>query len=57
MDVTVKPASGQDTPFSRNRLCARTNDDVHTGLGIGVACFADLMDATVLQADIGLIDP
>ena len=56
MDVAVKPACGQNPPFARDRLGARADDNVDTGLGVGVARLADLVDPPVAQADIGLVD-
>ena len=40
MDVGVNRTGGDDHAFARNDFCARPDDDVHTGLGVGVACFS-----------------
>ncbi len=56
MDVAVKAPRRQDAPLARDGLGARTDDDVHAGLRVGVARLADGMDAPVAQADIGLVD-
>jgi hypothetical protein len=47
--VTMLPSHTDD-------LGARADDDVHAGLGVGVAGLADGHDAPALQADVGLDD-
>ena len=56
MDVAVKPASGQDAPLARDSLGSGANDDIDTGLRVGVARFADLLNTPVFEANIGLVD-
>ena len=56
VDVAVKAACRQDTPFARNRFGPRTDDDVHAGLGVGIARLADLVDAPVPEAHVRLVD-
>ena len=57
VDVAVEPAGRQDTAFTRDGLGAGADDDVDAGLRVGVAGLADLVDAPVLEAHVGLIDP
>ncbi len=56
MDVTVDAAGGGDQAFAGNGLGARTDDDIHARLDVGVAGLADAGDAAVLDADVGLDD-
>ena len=56
MDVAVKTTGGDDPPLARDGLGPRTDDDVDARLGVGVTGLADLVDHTVLEADVGLID-
>ena len=53
MDVCVNGTSGHDDAFARNDFGAWANDDVHTGLGIGVTGFANGRNAGILDADVG----
>jgi hypothetical protein len=52
----VEAPCGQDPALPRDRLGPRADDDVDTGLGIGVAGLADFRNPPVAQAHIGLID-
>ena len=56
MDMGVDTSGGDDHAFAGNHLGTRTDDDVHTGLHIGVASLADGRDAPALETDIGLDD-
>src|SRR5690606_30835939 len=56
VDVAVDAAGGDDHTFAGDDLGARADDDLHAGLGVGVAGLADGGDAAVLQADVGLDD-
>jgi hypothetical protein len=56
VNVAVKPACGQDLALACNGFGAGPDDDIDTGLGVGVARFADLGDAPVFKADISLVD-
>ncbi len=56
MDVAVKPARGQDAPFTGDSLGAGANDNIDTWLRVRVARLSDLENAPVFQADIGLED-
>ena len=56
VDVAVDAARGQDLALARDDLGPRPDDDVDAGLGVGVAGLADLVDAPVAQADVGLVD-
>ena len=56
MDVRIDAAGGDDTALSGDRFCPWADHDVHAGLDIGVAGFADPADATVADADIGFDD-
>ena len=56
VDVRVHRAGGQDAPLAGDRLGPGPDDDVHAGLGVRVAGLADLVDAPVAQADVGLVD-
>jgi hypothetical protein len=52
----VEAAGGEDLALAGDGLGARADDDVDTGLRVGIAGLADGGDAAVLQADIGLVD-
>jgi hypothetical protein len=56
VDVAVDAASRDDIALHTDDLGARADDDVHAGLGVGVAGLADGHDAPALQADVGLDD-
>ncbi len=56
VDMGVDAARGDDHPLARDHLGARTDDDRHARLDIGIAGLADAGDAAVLDADIGLDD-
>ena len=56
VDMRVDAAGGQDAPLARDDLGPRADDDVDARLGVGVAGLADLVDAPVAQADVGLVD-
>jgi hypothetical protein len=56
VDVAVDAAGGDDHALTGDHLGAGADDDVHAGLGVGVAGLADGGDAAVLQADVGLDD-
>ena len=56
VDVRVEAAGGQDPALRRDDLGAGADDDVDAGLGVRVAGLADLRDAPVAQADVGLVD-
>ena len=45
VNVRIDGTCGDDHAFARNDFGARPNDDVHTGLGVGVARFANGCDA------------
>ena len=48
VDMAVKPACGQNAPLARDHLGSRSNDDVHAGLGVGVARLANGVNAPIL---------
>ena len=56
VDVGVDAAGGDDATFAGDDLGSRPDDDVDTGLDIGVAGLADAGDAAVAEPDIGLDD-
>ena len=56
MDVAVDAAGGGNQTFAGDGLGAGTDDDVHSGLHVGVTGFADPADAAVLDPDVGLDD-
>jgi hypothetical protein len=56
VDVAVETACGEDLAFAGNCLGAGAHDDVHTWLGVGIACLTDGGDAAVLEPDIGLVN-
>mmetsp|Transcript_23960 Transcript_23960/g.43736 ORF Transcript_23960/g.43736 Transcript_23960/m.43736 type:complete len:526 (-) Transcript_23960:708-2285(-) len=56
VDVAVKASRRQDAPLTRDGLCARADDDIDAGLGVGIARLANGRDAPVFQAHIGLVD-
>ena len=56
VDVAVKATRGQDFALTRNRLGRRSDDDIDTRLRIGIAGFADLLDAPVFEPHVRLID-
>ena len=56
VDVRVDAAGGDDAALAGDRFGPRADHDVHAGLDIGVAGFADPADAAVADADIGFDD-
>ena len=54
MNMAVKSACGEDAPFTSDGFSARPDDDVHTGLGVGITCLANRRNAPVFQPDIRL---
>ena len=54
--MAVVAACGDDHALTGQRLGARANDDVYTGLDIGVASLADGANTAILNANIGLDD-
>ena len=53
VDVRVDAAGGDDAAFAGDRFGPWADHDVHAGLDIGVAGFADTADAAVADPDIG----
>src|SRR5271169_1556051 len=56
VDVRVDAAGGDDAALSGDRFGPWADHDVHAGLDVGVAGFADPADAAVADADIGFDD-
>ena len=56
MNVAVDAPRREDLPFASNGLRSRSHHDRHPLLGVGVACFSDGNDATVLKAYIRFHD-
>ena len=56
VNVRVDAPGGDDVALAGDDLGAGADDDVHTGLHVGVAGLADGGDAAALQADVGLDD-
>ena len=56
VDVRVDAAGGHDHAFAGDDLGAGADGDRHGGLDVGIARLADLPDAAVLDADVGLDD-
>jgi hypothetical protein len=56
VDMRVETACGDDLAFARDHLGAGADDDVDTGLDVGIACLADRGDAPASEPDIGLHD-
>src|SRR4029079_3963501 len=56
MDVRVDSASGDDVAFARDDLGAGADRNRDRGLDVRVDRLADLPDAPVLDADVGLDD-
>ena len=52
MDMHIKPACGQDAPFTGDDFRARADDDVHIGLRVGIARLANRGNPPAAQADI-----
>ncbi len=55
--MCIDTTSGQYHTFTGNGFSTRTNGYINTGLYIGVTCFTDCSDATVLDTDICLNNP
>src|SRR5215831_9064564 len=53
VDMTVNSTGGQDLALASNNLRAGTNDNIHTGLNVGVARLSDARDSSVPNPDIG----
>ena len=53
MNVRVNATGGDDHAFAADDLSARADDDVHTGLGVGVAGFANGCNAIAFQTNVG----
>ena len=56
VDVGIDTASGEDMAFTGNGFGAGTDDDVDSGLGVGIARFADSGDVAIADAHIGFHD-
>ena len=56
VDVAVDAAGGDDMALAADDLGTGADDDVHAGLHVGVARFADGRDAPGPQANVGLED-
>src|ERR1051325_7983680 len=56
MDVAVAAAGGDDHALARDRLRSRADRYGDAGLDVRIAGLADLPDAAVLDADVGLDD-
>src|SRR5258708_28691663 len=56
MDVAVDAACSDNHAFCGNDLRSCTDRNAHPGLDVRVSCLADLPDAAVLEADVGLDD-
>ena len=53
MDMHIKPARGQDAPFTGDDFRPRANDDVHIGLRIRIARLANRGNPPTAKPDIG----
>ena len=53
MDMHIKPARGQDAPFTGDDFRARPDDDVHIRLRVGIARLANRGNPPAAQPDIG----
>src|ERR1700731_2929229 len=56
VDVAVDAAGRDDLALAGDDLSARADDDVDTGLDVGVAGLADAADAAIADRDIGFDD-
>ncbi len=56
VDVGIDGTGGQDLAFPGDGLGPRSNQDIHTGLGVRVAGLDDAGDTAVLDAHVGLDD-
>ena len=54
MHVRVDATGRDDFPFPGDHLGSRSNNNVHTGLDIGIAGFANRADSSILDRDISL---
>ena len=50
------PPAVKNAPFACDRFGTGADDDVDARLRVGIACFADLVDATVAQPNVSLVD-
>ena len=56
MDMGINAACGDNIAFTGNHLGPRTDNDIDTGLNIGVTSLADPGDTAITNTDIGLDD-
>src|SRR6056297_2030450 len=56
MDMGVEAAGCEYLSLARDRLGARTYDDIDAGLRVRVTRLANLLDDTAFQADVCLVD-
>ena len=56
VNMRINAARGDDVAFAGDNFSTRTDDDIDTGLNIGVARLTNGGNATIANTDIGLDD-